>query len=172
MGVKSKSPRHLIMAKRIDTLFMNTNARCTKFWLRLTCLDDKRYPRKAYIIIIIIDPLTARVAGAPQMILQPVFSILPCSLLPSGLGDLQACPFPGVVFPSLPLSALSSSPFYYTLQDGFGQTWWKGDMTIPVQFCLFTMVRRSSCGPIVCWILARTSSLATWSLSEMRSILR
>ena len=29
---------------------------------------------------------------------------------------------------------------------------------------LFTMVRRSSCGPIACWILALTSSLVTWSL--------
>ena len=37
---------------------------------------------------------------------------------------------------------------------------------------LFTMVRRSSCGQIACWILARTSSLVTWSLFEMCSILR
>ena len=37
---------------------------------------------------------------------------------------------------------------------------------------LFIMVRRCSCGPISCWILARTSSLVTWSLYEMRSILR
>ena len=35
-------------------------------------------------IIIIINPLTARVVGAPQIILQPVFSIFPCSPLPSG----------------------------------------------------------------------------------------
>ena len=35
---------------------------------------------------------------------------------------------------------------------------------------LFTIVRRSSCGPIACWILARTSSLVTWSLYEMCSI--
>ena len=35
---------------------------------------------------------------------------------------------------------------------------------------LFTMVRRSSCGPIACWILARTSSLVTWTLYEMRHI--
>ena len=35
---------------------------------------------------------------------------------------------------------------------------------------LFTIIRRSSCGPIVCWILARTSSLVTWSLYEMCSI--
>ena len=30
------------------------------------------------------NPLTARIVGAPQMILQPVFSIFPCSPLPSG----------------------------------------------------------------------------------------
>ena len=37
---------------------------------------------------------------------------------------------------------------------------------------LFTVVRRSSCGPIACWIFARTSSLVTWYMYEMRSILR
>ena len=36
---------------------------------------------------------------------------------------------------------------------------------------LFTLLRRSSCGPIACWILAPTSSLVTWSLYEMRSTL-
>ena len=36
---------------------------------------------------------------------------------------------------------------------------------------LFAMVRRSSCGPIACWILAWTSSLVTWSVHEMRSAL-
>ena len=36
------------------------------------------------IIIIIINPSTARVVGVPQTILQPVFSIFPCSPLPSG----------------------------------------------------------------------------------------
>ena len=35
---------------------------------------------------------------------------------------------------------------------------------------LFTMVRMSSCGPTACWILARTSSLVTWSLYEMHLI--
>ena len=47
------------------------------------------------------------------------FSILHC---PLGLGEPQACPFPDVVFPPLPLSALSSSPFHCALHDGFGQT--------------------------------------------------
>ena len=37
-----------------------------------------------FIRIIIINPLPASVVGAPQMILQPVFSFFPCSPLPSG----------------------------------------------------------------------------------------
>ena len=45
-------------------------------------------------VIIIINPLTARVVGAPQMILQPVFSIFPCSPLPSG-----TCRTPGLSIP-------------------------------------------------------------------------
>ena len=36
---------------------------------------------------------------------------------------------------------------------------------------LFMMVRRSLCGLIACWILARTSLLVTWFLYEMCSIL-
>ena len=71
------------------------------------------------IIIIVINPLTARVVWAPQMTLQPVFPVLHC---PLGLAELQACSFPDVVFPPLLLSALSSSPFHCALQDGFGQT--------------------------------------------------
>ena len=47
------------------------------------------------------------------------FPVLHC---PLGLGELQACPFPDVVFPPLPLSALSSSPFHCALQGGFGHT--------------------------------------------------
>ena len=46
------------------------------------------------IIIIIINPLTARVVGAPQMILQPVFSNFPCSPPPSG-----TCRTPGLSIP-------------------------------------------------------------------------
>ena len=58
------------------------------------------------------------------------FLILHC---PLGLGELQACPFLDVVFQPL-LSALSSSPFHCALQDSFGQTWYMGDMTIPLRF--------------------------------------
>ena len=91
--------------------------------------EPSQQQRIIIIIIIIINPLTARIIGAPQMILQPVCSIFPCSPLPS----VQACPFPDVVFPPLPLSALSSSPFHSALQDGFHQIWWAGDKSIPLQ---------------------------------------
>ena len=40
---------------------------------------------------------------------------------PLGLAELQDCPFPDVVFPPLPLSALSSSPFHCALQDFFSR---------------------------------------------------
>ena len=75
--------------------------------------QDGRYKLSKWkqVIIIIINPLTARVVGAPQMILHHLV-----------LGQLQACPFLDVVFPPLPLSALSSFPFHCALQDGFGQT--------------------------------------------------
>ena len=36
---------------------------------------------------------------------------------------------------------------------------------------LFTIVRRSSCGPTACWILAWTFLLVIWSLFERHSIL-
>ena len=39
-----------------------------------------------------------------------------------------------IVFPPLPLSVLSSFSFRCALQDGFGQTWWTGNMSIPLQF--------------------------------------
>ena len=74
------------------------------------------------VIIIIIYPLTARVVGAPKMISQPVFCIFSCSPLPSRTCRTPGLSIPDVVFPPLPVSALSSSPFHCALQDGFGQT--------------------------------------------------
>ena len=66
---------------------------------------------------------------------QPVpsifLSVLHCRL---GLGELQACLFPDVVFPPFFLSASFSAPFRCALQNGFGQTWRTGDMFIPLQF--------------------------------------
>ena len=77
-----------------------------------TTLKHRTTQKFLLFFIIIINPLTVRVVGAPQMIFQPAFSIFPCSPLPSGTGELQACSFPDVVFPPLPLSALSSYPFH------------------------------------------------------------
>ena len=42
----------------------------------------------------LIYPITMKVVGAPQMILQPLFSIFPCSPLPSG-----TCWTPGLSIP-------------------------------------------------------------------------
>ena len=50
------------------------------------------------------------------------FPVLHC---PLGLGELQACPFPDVVFPPLPLSASSSPPFHCSLRScGLTFSWW------------------------------------------------
>ena len=46
------------------------------------------------IIIIIIYALTVKVAGAPQMISQPVSSICPCSPLPSGTSRTSGLSIP------------------------------------------------------------------------------
>ena len=72
-----------------------------------------------------------------------------CCLL--GLGELQACPFSDVVFPPLPLSALSSSPFHCALQDlkmvlvrsDERETW-----PYHCSLHLFVVVRKPSCGPV------------------------
>ena len=50
-----------------------------------------------------------------------LFFFYPVIHCPLGLTELQAYPFPDVVFSPLPLSALSSSPFHCALQDDFGQ---------------------------------------------------
>ena len=48
-----------------------------------------------------------------------------------------------------------------------------GQEICPYHFSvLFTMVRRSLCDPIACWILEQTSSLATLSLYEVHSIVQ
>ena len=109
-------------------VWMHTTRKQYWRWVEDFHTDAKRTIRTEQIklviiiIIIIIYPLTARVVGAPHMILHqfpPFFPVLHC---PLGLGEIQACPFRDVVFPFLPLSALPPSPFHCALQDGFGQT--------------------------------------------------
>ena len=57
--------------------------------------------------------------------LSVCLSVCPLSVSACLSVFLFVCPFPDV-FPPLPLSALSSSPFHCALQDGFCQTWWTG----------------------------------------------
>ena len=62
------------------------------------------------IIIIIINFLTARVVGAPQIILQPVFSIFSCSPLPSGTCRIQGLSIPWCCLPTSSSVCLVSFP--------------------------------------------------------------
>ena len=68
-----------------------------------TQIEAKQTQTHTHTHIIIINPLTARAVGAPQMILQPVFSIFPCSPPPSG-----TCRTPGL---SIPWCCLPTSSF-------------------------------------------------------------
>ena len=103
---------------------------------------------------IIIYPLTARVVGAPQMILQSIFSIFPVLYCPLGLAELQVCPFPDIVFLPLPLSALSSFPFHCALQEVVARSDEPEICPYHLSLRLFTMGRRFSYGPIASLILA------------------
>ena len=95
---------------------------------------------------------------------QPVFSIFFLVLhCPLGLAELQPCPVFDVVshlffcLPCLlPLSLCLARWFWPDLMNG---------RLVYLSLRLFTMVRRSSCHSIACWILARTSSLVTGSSS-------
>ena len=97
--------------------------------------------------IIIINPLTARVVGAPQMVLQPVSSISPCSPLLSG-----TCRTPGLSIPwcCLPTSS-SFCRVFFPLSLCFAR-WFLARPDEPetrpyhCSMRLFTIVRRTSWG--------------------------
>ena len=116
------------------------------------------HPLLWFIIIVIIYPLTTRVVGHHRCFHNQFPQFSPVLHCPLGFGELQACPFPNVVFPPPFKMGLArpdervTCPYHCSLR-------------------LFTMVMQSSCGPIACWISARTSSLVTWSLYEMHSII-
>ena len=94
---------------------------------------------------------------------SPFFPVLHCPLGPNSrpvLFHLFLCP-PSLLPPfTVPCKMVLARP-------DERETW-----PYHCSLRLFTIVRRSSCGPIACWILARISSLVTWSLYEMCSILR
>ena len=134
---------------RAEVLYYTVNAPCVSIFRQRRSFFKHAFHkaeknwlttnRSVSTTIIIIYPLTARVVGAPQMISQPVF--LRFSLFSTALWDLLN----SKPVHSLKLSShlflcllLSSSPFHCALQDGFGQTWWTGDMTIPPVCLLYT----------------------------------
>ena len=106
-----------------------------KMWKKRVGTENRSFSQDITVLpFIIINPLNAGVVGAPHMICNQFSPFSPVLHCPLGLAGLQACPFPDVVFPLLPLSALSSSPFHCALQDGFDKTWWTANMTIPLPF--------------------------------------
>ena len=116
--------------------------------------------------------LTTRVVGGTTDDFTTIFLHFSVHHCPLGFGELQVCSFPDVVFPPLLLSALSSSLFTVLCKMVLARPGERETCPYHCSVRLFTMVRRSSCGPIACWVLARTFSLVTWSLYEVRSILR
>ena len=101
-----------------------------------------------------------------------ITSFLHFSLFSTALWDLNSRPVHSLMLSShlfLSLPCLLP-PFTVPCKMVLAGTWWTGNMTIPLH--LFLIVRRFTCGPIACLILARTSSLVTWSLYEIYSILR
>ena len=88
-----------------------------------------------HVHIIIINPLTARVVEAPQMISRPVYSILPCSPLPSGTCRTPSLSIPWCCLPTSMSVCLIFFPLSLCLARWFWpDPWWTGDMSIPLQF--------------------------------------
>ena len=111
-----------------------------------------------------------RVVGAPQMISQPVSSIS-FFLFSTALWDLaNSRPVHSLIWSShffLCLPCLLP-PFTLPCKMVLARPDERDTCPYHCSLRLFTIVRRSSCSSIACWILARTSSLVTWSLYEMR----
>ena len=110
--------------------------------------------------IIIIYPLTTRVVGAPQMISQPSLSNF--VLFSTALWDLANSRLVhSLMLSSHLLLCLPCLLPPFTLPCKMVLARPDKQQTCPYHcsLCLFTMVRRSLCGPIACWILAQTSSL-------------
>ena len=124
------------------------------------------------IIIIIIYPLTAKVVQAPQMIPQPASSIVPCSPLASGTWRTPGLSIPWCCLPTSSSVCLVFFPLSLCLARWFWPDTMNQRHDHTTAVASLYDVKRSSCVPTACWILAPTSSLVTWSLYEMRSILQ
>ena len=53
LGVSQRAPRHVIYGELgRHPLYINTYLKCIKFWLRLTCMENSRFPKKAYNMLL------------------------------------------------------------------------------------------------------------------------
>ena len=120
---------HLFQISWSRPVLMQRANRMSFSLLLHTCLAawiTKDKERTNEHIIIIIDPLTMRVGGAPRMISQPVSSIFPCFSLPSvtwrSLGlSIPWCRLPtssSVCLVFLPLSLCLAKWFWSDLMNG------------------------------------------------------
>ena len=125
-------------------------------------------------IIIIINPLTAKVSGGTTGDFATSFlHFSACYPLPSGTCQTPGLSIPWCCLPTsssvclvfFPLSLCRARWFWPDLMNG------KHDRTTAVCISLQWPGGLCVC-PIACWILAWTSSLVTWSLYEMCSILQ
>ena len=159
-----------------EKLFTNLGMRTRGLW----CLVNFLF-LKYHILFILFIPVsftfsftysfTAGVVGAPQMTSQPLSSI--SSLFSSALWDLaNSRPVHWCCVPTSFCLPCLLPPFTVPYKVVLARP--DERKTCPYQcgLRLFTMVRRLSCGPIACWILAQTSSSETWSLYETCSILQ
>ena len=131
-------------------------------WLNVVTLDNFISGFSCFIIIIvIIYPLTTSVAGAPQMIVQPVFSIFPCSPLPSG-----TCRTPGLSIPwcCLPTSS-SVCPVFLPLSLCLVRWFWpdlmngKQDHTTAVAYAMKNIVDKACSLVNECYLCTTVSNL-------------
>ena len=121
--------------------------------------------------VIVIYALTARVAGAPQMISKPVSSIFPVLHCLWDVPNFRPVHFLMLSSHLLLCLPCLLSPFTVPCKIVLTRPNEREKCPYHCNLCLFTMVRRSSCDSIACWVLSRTSSLEAWSLYEIRSSL-
>ena len=115
----------------LPTDFVPKEKHCkTALIIRVSDLAGQAVPRMNCHHHLIMCPSTTGVVGTPQMNQFPPLFFFSVLHRPPGFGELKACPFHDVVALPLFLSALSSSPLHCAMKDGFGQTWWTGDMSI------------------------------------------
>ena len=139
---------------------------CTETWRK--CTSRPPLLTSPHLISSILWP---RGSFGHHRWLHNQFPPFSCSLLPSGTWRTPGLSIPGCCLPTSSSVCLVFFPLSLCLARWFWPDLMNGRHNQTTAACIFTMVR-SSCGPIACWILARTSLLVTWSLYEMHSILQ